>query len=152
MTSDYLYLLDRIRTADFEHVPLPHLYLRNFLANDDFGEVSESQDIQLRPVTDADHLFSPLETAGDDPIKFPGCTSSKSAYIKALNMSSPVRRTHAACEGQRMALKLQEPRNEAVGSLDDFLRLRPDLPRFPREVVPVEEASPSEVVDSEAGK
>ena len=120
MTKDYRYLLDRIRTAEFELDPFPHLYLCDFLNHDDFAEVSKAEEVQLEVATGVERLFSLLEEAGYQPIQFPGCTESKSAYLKALKSSTRIRRTHSACEGKGMALRLHGPKNETVRSLADF--------------------------------
>jgi hypothetical protein len=120
MSTEFDYLLDRIYAADFEYEPFPHLYLRDFLDHQDFAEVSKCQDVYLAPARNIDHLFSLLAAAGYEAIDFPGCTRSKSAYIRELKNSSRMRRTHPACEGQGMALRLQEPKSERVRALTDF--------------------------------
>jgi hypothetical protein len=122
MENPYKYLLDRVRDAEFEPEPFPHLYLRDFLKEADFREVISSEDVNLTEASDLDELFTNLKSAGYEAIVFPGCTQIVAEYRKWLEGKSKLSQTHEACEGQGMALRLQSPKNDAVIALNAFFR------------------------------
>ncbi len=122
MESRFQYLLDRVRDAEFDLEPFPHLYLRDFLTQTDFKDVTTSAEIDLHPAKGLDELFASLKSAGYEPIQFPGCTQLISEYRRWIEDASRPSETHAACEGQGMALRQKQPKSDAVIALDSFFR------------------------------
>lgn len=120
MESRFQYLLDRVREAELDSEPFPHLYLRDFLSQVDFKEIVTSEEIDLPPARNLDELFLTLKTAGFEPIQFPGCTQLIAEYKRYLEKASKPRQTHRACQGQGMALRLKHPTNEAIRALNEF--------------------------------
>ena len=120
MGSQFGYLSDRILAAKLATEPFPHIYLEDFLSDEDFKAVTTSPDVALPAAKNADQLFGSLESAGYEAIEFPGCTRSKIEYLKWLEGSAKPRNTHAACEAQGMALRLKRPADGFVRALSDY--------------------------------
>src|ERR1700742_570022 len=92
----FTYLLDKLDAAEIRTDPFPHIYLENFLDDNDFEEVVGSPDISVRPAETVDQLFSILEAVSYQPIDFPGCTKSRSEYVAWLDTAVKPKGTHVA--------------------------------------------------------
>jgi hypothetical protein len=122
METRFHYLLDRLERAEFDAGPFPHLYLRDFLSETDFKEITTADEVDLPVAGDLDELFAILKAAGYEPVEFPGCTKFIGEYRRWIEKASKPSQTHKACEGQGMALRLKRPTSGAVLSLDAFFR------------------------------
>lgn len=120
MLERFKYLAERLASAEVVEDPFPHLYLTEFLSDEDFKAVVKAKEIALEPALDVRDLFAALETAGYEPITFPGCTTSKDDYMAWLEQQKTPSGTHDACEGQGMALRLQAPVTPDVEELNTF--------------------------------
>jgi hypothetical protein len=118
----FTYLLDKLNAAEVQRDPFPHVYVEDFLDQDDFEAVMGSPDITLPPAANVDELFSALDDSGYQPIEFPGCTKSRAEYAAWLEAAVKPTDTHAACEGKGMAVRCTDLRSDAVRSLDSFFR------------------------------
>ncbi|HZX76876.1 hypothetical protein [Lysobacter sp.] len=93
------YLLQKIKTAEFDTEPFPHLYIRNFLSDQHFAQVTAAPDIALRARDSDDQLFDELFGAGYKIIDFPGCISNKDTYVRwHRNKSAKQTHNNSACE------------------------------------------------------
>ena len=122
MLKTHDYLLTKLADAEIRHEPFPHLYVEDFLGDTDFHELVTSPEIGVPPATTNREMFAYLDEAGYQAIEFPGCTKSRSEYIAWLEESVRPRATHAACEGQGMALRCAKPTSPGVKALDAFFR------------------------------
>lgn len=121
MTFDrFQYLAARVKDAEIVREPFPHLYIADFLSETDFKAITTADEVALLQAENIEQLFSSLERAGYEPIKFPGCTTSKDDYLAWITTSSKPSGTHAACEGQGMALRLMRPTSPDVTELNGF--------------------------------
>lgn len=125
-TGRFHYLLDRLDNAELEVEPFPHLYIEDFLADEDFDAVVRAPQVALPAVGDVQELFGVLDSASYRPLNFPGCTTSKLEYVRWLERGSRPRGTHKACEGQGMAMRLTRPQDEILGLLSGLFT-SPDL-------------------------
>src|SRR5262249_41193181 len=98
----FTYLLAKLGTAAICCGPFPHVYLENFLDQDDFEAVVSSPDITLPTAASIHELFSLLDAASYQPVEFPGCTKSRAEYVAWLETAVKPKDTHAACEGKGM--------------------------------------------------
>lgn len=118
------YLLDKLAAAEISSDPFPHIYIENFLEDNDFEAVVGSPEISLPPASTIHELFSALDAADYKAIEFPGCTKSRADYIAWVESKVKLKGIHGACEGKGMAMRCDQPQSEAVKSLDAFFQTR----------------------------
>ncbi len=119
------YLLEKIKAAEFEREPFPHLHIRNFFNDEDFSKITAAQEIALRARASDDQLFEELFDAGYKIIDFPGCITNKNTYIK-WHSTKGAKQTHnnSTCEGFGVTLRLASAKSELISELMAFVNSR----------------------------
>ena len=80
--SKFNYLIKKIEDAKFEDAPFKHLHIRNFLEDDDFKKIINSEQINLNNCSDDNELVSKLSKNKYEVIDFPGCVKDIDEYIE----------------------------------------------------------------------
>jgi len=119
--SRFSYLLDRIYEAPFIEIPFKHLYIENFFNDADFKEIITSDEISVQSASSDSDLIKGLQDKGYKIISFPGCITHADQYIKWHSSKSITSRTHSACEGFGMVMRLYEKRTKILIELEEFL-------------------------------
>lgn len=116
------YLLQKIRTAEFDSEPFPHLYIKDFFDEEHFAQVTRAPEIALRARSSDDQLFDELFDAGYKIIDFPGCITNKDTYVR-WHRDKAAKQTHnnSACEGFGVTLRLTAARSQFVAEVMEFM-------------------------------
>lgn len=116
------YLLEKIKTAEFEHEPFTHLYIRDFFNDLHFSQITTAPEIALPAQDSDDHLFAELFQAGYKIIDFPGCITNKDTYIRWHRVKGAKQvHNNSACEGFGVTLRLASARSPLVSELMEFV-------------------------------
>ncbi len=121
--SNFNYLINKIEEADFSNAPFKHIYIENFLKQDDFNEIVSSPEIFLSKANDDNDLFEKLFSSGYKIVPFPGCITNKEDYLdwRQNKENSSNVNIHSACESFGMVLRLKKPNTNIIKSLKDFI-------------------------------
>lgn len=115
------YLLEKIETAPFEAEPFRHIYITDFLKDDDFQAIISAPEINLPTASSDEDLFQILAENGYKIIEFPGCITDKQDYIDWHRTGKTKRYHSSACEGFGVTLRLYDPKTTILQQLIDFL-------------------------------
>ncbi|MEO0829700.1 MAG: hypothetical protein AAFY03_04490 [Pseudomonadota bacterium] len=121
MSHNFDYLIEKIRTAEFETEPFSHLHIQSFLSEEHFEAVVTAPEINTTAATSPAQLIEQLEGVGYKAISFPGCVTSKSEYLKWLEGGSK-KSVHKATEGFGMVMRLAPPEGSVIEALDAFMK------------------------------
>ena len=130
MTQRFSYLLDEIANAEFQQYPFKHIYIDNFLREQDFAAIISAPEVALAPVSSDEALFDQLFDRGYKILPFPGCIVDKGDYIKwhsskdirVRDKTSCGRQVKTLCEGFGVTLRLASPsQNGVLAELREFL-------------------------------
>ncbi|MWV26535.1 hypothetical protein [Aurantiacibacter rhizosphaerae] len=119
--SRFDYLIEKISKADFLDHPFRHVYITDFLLEEDFKAITKSPEINVEPVSSDGELFEVLQQKGYKPIQFPGCITNKQEYMDWHRSRKSQRYVHSACEGFGMTLRLYNPSTPILEELISFL-------------------------------
>jgi hypothetical protein len=119
--SRFLYLVDKIYEASFNEEPYKHIYIENFFNSSDFEEIITSDEISTLSVSSDSELIEGLREKGYKVINFPGCITDQGQYMKWHSSKAKTSRTHSACEGFGMVMRLYEKRTKILVELEEFL-------------------------------
>lgn len=116
------YLLSKIAEAKFETEPFRHVYVRNFFDASDFAEIVKAPEILVPAAESDEQVFQALFDRGYKIINFPGCITDKDVY-KKWHKEKKVEssRTHSACEGFGITLRLVKPASPTITELFNFM-------------------------------
>lgn len=120
--SHFSYLAKKIKKSKFVNFPFQHIYIENFFKQDDFIEIQNCPEIETLNVSSDKNLISELKNRGYKIINFPGCITDENEYIKWHNNKSITSRTHSACEGFGLVMRLYEKKSKILIDLDNFLK------------------------------
>ena len=120
-TSRFSYLVDKINESLYANEPFKHVYIENFFTNDDFREIITSNEISIPKASSDQELIKELREKGYKTIIFPGCITDVTQYIKWHSSKTKTTRTHSACEGFGMVMRLFEKRSNILIELEEFL-------------------------------
>ncbi|WP_170330842.1 hypothetical protein [Ruegeria arenilitoris] len=121
MGHEFDYLIEKIRSAEFESNPFKHLHIESFLSDEHFAAVVGASEIDTTAANTPEQLLDQLESVGYKAISFPGCVTSKAEYLKWLEGESQ-KSVHKATEGFGMVLRLTPPNGSILEALDAFLK------------------------------
>tara|TARA_B100001248_G_scaffold260867_1_gene250293 strand:- start:961 stop:1947 length:987 start_codon:yes stop_codon:yes gene_type:complete len=121
--SHFDYLIDKVEEANFSNSPFEHVYIENFLKQDDFDEIISSPEISLNKADNDGDLFEKLFSSGYKIVPFPGCITNKEDYLnwRQNKENSSKTNIHSACESFGMVLRLNKPDTTIIKSLKDFI-------------------------------
>ena len=114
------YLIKKIKEANFIYEPFKKIYIENFLSQEHFDKIINSDEVKSLKARDDKELIDGLIDKGYLPIEFPGCTTNLKKYIKwhegKKNMSY-----HSAVSGFGVALRLYHFKSKILKDLNKFL-------------------------------
>ena len=114
------YLIDKISSAKFSHVPFKHIYVEDFFDQEHFNTIINSPEILLGEVTSDKDLFKILFKNNYKVISFPGCTTNYNEYIHKHSRKEFLKENNTACESAGVVLRLY-PKTEVLIALNNFL-------------------------------
>ena len=119
---EFDYLGEKILNAKFEGYPFKHLYIENFLSQDHLDLLNNNKQIKLDIQKDTKSLIKEIKSQGYEAIKFPGCTTSVSAYLNWYenNRVDDVYNSDIV-EAFGMAFHLKKIRDERINQLIEYL-------------------------------
>ncbi|WP_425093362.1 hypothetical protein [Tropicimonas sp. S265A] len=120
MSSDFSYLIEKIRNAEFRTEPFKHIYIEDFFDEKHFAELSQSPEINLSEQNSDPELFDALDSAGYKAIEFPGCITDRKKYM-TWRQSDRKKSRSSSTEGFGMTLRLYEPKSKIVKEVKDFV-------------------------------
>ena len=115
------YLIEKVAVAELGHEPFKHVYIDNFLSDEHFAAIANTQEIALPPQPDDQALFESLFELGYKIVNFPGCTTDMGQYLAWHSDHSRKAKHHTACEGFGMTLRLVEASSTVLQELNTFL-------------------------------
>ena len=80
--SEFSYLSEKVRTAEFGTEPYKHIYLEDFLSPEHFEMCTQAEQINLPPEKTTEALIERLQAEGYQIQEFPGCTTSVKHYLR----------------------------------------------------------------------
>ena len=114
------YILEKIEGAKIVNEPFDHIYIEDLFLPNHFKAIVEDPQISLaEPKSDKD-LIRDLRKSGYDLIKFPGCTTNESLYLKWHQKQNSGYDNVNTCEGFGIAFRLKKPGNKFLSELVDF--------------------------------
>lgn len=113
------YLLQKLIDTPFEAEPFKHLYIENFLSEEHFRRFVTAPQIALDAAGSTEELLDLMEQQGYETIQFPGCVTSRKAYLDWFHGRSS-KQWHAATEGFGMVYRLNAFRDGLLSGLDAF--------------------------------
>ena len=113
------YLIDKIKSANFEKAPFEHLYIEDFFEKADFDSIIDTPELSLGQCQSDQELFSKLFDNNYKVISFPGCTTNYKKYIRKHSRGESLT-SHTACESAGIVVRLY-PKNELLVELNEFL-------------------------------
>jgi hypothetical protein len=120
MDTRYEYLLERVNESVLATDPFIYLHLPNSLCPADFEAITNSEQVRLPAAAGLDELFlSSKSRAIARSLSLDARSPGRSTPSGSKRPRSPTK-THAACEGQGMALRLMHPADETIKGLNDF--------------------------------
>jgi len=119
--SKFSYLIDKINVAPYTNEPFKHVYIENFFSDKDFQEIITSNEISTPKALSDQELIEGLKEKGYKVIHFPGCITNVKQYIKWHSSKGKTTRTHSACEGFGMVMRLFKKRTKILIRLEEFL-------------------------------
>jgi hypothetical protein len=123
--SEFNYLIEKLRDAEFISYPFDHLEIENFLSEEHFNIINSDSQIHFEEQKSHNELRNKLRENLYKPISFPGCTTDEDEYYDMLNngnissVKSGVK--GADTEGVGIAYNLTEIRNSFIKKLIEFL-------------------------------
>ena len=128
MTSQFDYLIDKIRNALFTEYPFKHVTIANFFDPEHFNMIVSDSQIKCREFNDNRDLIDGLISLGYAPQPFPGCVTDIEQYLQYLdNPSKNFSRYHIegygrdVIEGYGMTMRMKEIRSQFLIDLNEFL-------------------------------
>lgn len=115
------YLLEKIASAPFIDTPFRHVEIRDFLKPEHFQAIINSPQIDLTAARSTEELLDQLDAAGFKVIEFPGCVTSRKAYLDWFHGRSR-QKVHDQIEGFGMVLRLVRMEDDVIARLDSFFR------------------------------
>ena len=117
MYESFQYLGNKIKEATFLENPFKHIYIENFLNDEDFNLIINNNQINLKQAKSTLDLVNNLNNEEWKIIKFPGCTTDINQYIKEER--SPKKRK--LVEGSGVTFKLNNIRDKKISDLVNYL-------------------------------
>lgn len=121
MVSRFSYLTQKIKNSEFSLDPFQHIYIEDFFDNDDFKEIINCYEISAPNASSDQELIEGLKSRGYKVIDFPGCITDSDQYIKWHQTKDKIAKTHSACEGFGMVLRLYEKKSRILIELEEYL-------------------------------
>jgi hypothetical protein len=119
--SKFSYLIEKINKTELSIEPFSHIYIENFFTDADFESIIKSPEIATPSVSSDQELIDELQDRGYKIINFPGCITSSSEYIRWHSTKNKNTKTHSACEGFGMVMRLFEKKTPILKELNEFL-------------------------------
>lgn len=120
MTSQFSYLVDKIRVAPSHDEPFRHVEIQDFLSPEHFAALTADPQIALPRAANSRELLNLLDEAGYKIIPFPGCITDGDAYLQWLENGSG-KKVHGATEGFGIVYRLADCRSELIDEFNRFL-------------------------------
>lgn len=120
--SRFNYIVEKIQKATILEEPFAHIDIDDIFTQEDFDEITQSEEISLPVASDDSALLDDLFQKGYKIIHFPGSTSSKEEYLEWRQSRDEGGRYHPTCESFGMTLRLVSPKSDVLIELDSFLR------------------------------
>ncbi len=120
MKSRFNYLLEKVEKAPFIAKPFRHLEIFDFLSDNDFNEVVQSNEINIKSACSDEKLFDALFEAGYKMVPFPGAITDHKEYIRKRKSNKKVV-SHSACESAGVVLRLVKPSSPVLIELKSFI-------------------------------
>lgn len=117
----FSYLVDKIKAADFSDTPFSHIQIDDFFSKKDFSAILSCSEIATPKASSDQQLISELKSRGYKVIDFPGCVTNVKDYIKWHSNKDRTTKTHSACEGFGMVMRLYEKDSQILKDLEAFL-------------------------------
>jgi hypothetical protein len=125
--SEFSYLSQKIRDAEFIDFPFQHLTIERFLSDAHFERIVTSPTIKLPRQKDNRELIDSLLALGYEAQDFPGCITDISEYIQFANGKAGFRRNRVqgygrdVIEGYGITMRLKKYRDDFLASLVDYM-------------------------------
>jgi len=125
--SEFSYLLDKIKDAEFKTEPFKYLYIQDFFKPEHFDLLTSNEQINTKEVQTTEELIELLDKLGYAPIPFPGCTTSVTEYLDWYNNSTTERISHHLkqvddlLEGFGMSMRMHTYSSSVIEELITFL-------------------------------
>lgn len=118
----YTYLLDKIRSADFDSLPFKHIEINDFFNEEDFQQITAASEINIPDLVSDAKLVDTLLERNYKIIDFPGCILDKAAYLKwHKDRHHQESMNNSTCEGFGMTLRLYSATSPVILNLMAFL-------------------------------
>jgi len=118
--SEFAYLIDKVRAAEFASEPFKHIEIENFFSPEHFQAIVTAPEILIGRADSDKELCDSLFESGWEPIEFPGCTTSIPDYLAWRDGRAGFKNVDT-CEGFGVVFRLARARTKLIESLKEFL-------------------------------
>lgn len=119
-STEFDYLLDRVRDAEWVSEPFPHLEIYPFLSDEHLHDLVTDPDVTLPPFNSSRHLIKTLMTRGYEVQQFPGSITSIPTYLEELEKLPCHSREESIAlnemVGRGLTMRLKETKSDVSGS------------------------------------
>ncbi|HKX78530.1 MAG TPA: hypothetical protein VJM34_08425 [Novosphingobium sp.] len=124
--SEFAYILDKIRDADFSDDPFRHVIIDEFLSPEHFAAVTSAPEVSRKRYGETEEMLNDLLSSGYKVQEFPGCITSVPDYLKfvrdnEMKGSLVEGYGHGLLEGYGMTLRLMQYQSPILEGLIAFL-------------------------------
>ena len=121
MYKEFNYILDKIKNAEFNNIPFPHLHIKDFLSNEHLNLILNDKQIHFKEQNSNDELYNKLISMGWEIQKFPGCITSWDKYKTYLKQKYKNKHTDRKIQDIGITFRLQKYNNDDNKKLISFL-------------------------------
>lgn len=107
IASEFVYLIEKIQSVEVRDTPFEHIYIEDFLHDNHFSTVSQSNQINLPQFRSDENLIDGLMNKGYEPIGFPGTTENIEDYL-SWREGGKEHTNSDTTEGYGMTFRLQQ--------------------------------------------
>lgn len=117
--SEFDYLIEKIENTEFKQKPFKHLEIKDFLSEEHFRKITNSDQIQLPKFKNDGDLIDGLESAGYVPVPFAGVTDSVDEYL-SWRKGKTEHTNNDTTAGFGMTFRLERYDNPTINGLFQF--------------------------------
>jgi len=119
-SSSFSYLSGRIRSAEFQDDPFPHLEICPFFNEEHLKILTEHRQLLLRPFKHHRALINHLLFHGYAVQQFPGCAANVNVYMKQIKTGLWIKGTTTDTSSLGLALRLTKYKSPELKALVQY--------------------------------
>ena len=120
MSTEFNYILEKIKASEIVQEPFPHLHIKNFLSDDHLKTIINDDQIHFEEVSSTEELILTLQRKGYIVTPHAGCITDIHSYLESLKTNNfPTDK--GLLEGYGLAFRLTKYQNPLIERLISFM-------------------------------